>query len=105
MVLLDSVQYAMARSRPELFAYQFVVQAEPAGRSGGRHAAARRRAERLAVPPRRAWQASCWPTLGVWNTGVPWADEAAMLQGRSAPCGASTANLYQLGYTRFSCRR
>jgi hypothetical protein len=28
-VLIDSVQYALARSRPELFAYQFVVQAEP----------------------------------------------------------------------------
>jgi 2-polyprenyl-3-methyl-5-hydroxy-6-metoxy-1,4-benzoquinol methylase len=31
MVLIDSVQYALARSRPELFAYQFVVQAEPSG--------------------------------------------------------------------------
>jgi 2-polyprenyl-3-methyl-5-hydroxy-6-metoxy-1,4-benzoquinol methylase len=29
MVLIDSLQYALARSRPELFAYQFVVQAEP----------------------------------------------------------------------------
>jgi 2-polyprenyl-3-methyl-5-hydroxy-6-metoxy-1,4-benzoquinol methylase len=29
MVLIDSVQYALARSRPELFAYQFVIQAEP----------------------------------------------------------------------------
>jgi glycosyltransferase involved in cell wall biosynthesis/protein-L-isoaspartate O-methyltransferase len=29
MVLIDSFQYALARTRPELFAYQFVVQAEP----------------------------------------------------------------------------
>ena len=29
MVLVDSVQYALARARPELFAYQFVIQAEP----------------------------------------------------------------------------
>jgi uncharacterized protein YecE (DUF72 family) len=28
--LFDSLQYALARSRPELFAYQFVLQAEPA---------------------------------------------------------------------------
>jgi len=28
--LFDSFQYSLARSRPELFAYQFVVQAEPA---------------------------------------------------------------------------
>jgi len=28
-VFADSVQYALARSRPELFAYQFVIQAEP----------------------------------------------------------------------------
>ncbi len=31
LVFVDSVQYALARSRPELFAYQFVVQAEPRG--------------------------------------------------------------------------
>jgi glycosyltransferase involved in cell wall biosynthesis/SAM-dependent methyltransferase len=30
MVLIDSVQYALARSRPELFAYQFVIQAASA---------------------------------------------------------------------------
>lgn len=29
LILIDSVQYAFARARPELFAYQFVVQAEP----------------------------------------------------------------------------
>jgi glycosyltransferase involved in cell wall biosynthesis len=29
MVLIDSIQYALARSRPELFAYQFVIEAEP----------------------------------------------------------------------------
>jgi SAM-dependent methyltransferase len=28
--VIDSFQYALARSRPELFAYQFVIQAEPA---------------------------------------------------------------------------
>jgi len=28
--LFDSLQYSLARSKPELFAYQFVVQAEPA---------------------------------------------------------------------------
>jgi 2-polyprenyl-3-methyl-5-hydroxy-6-metoxy-1,4-benzoquinol methylase len=29
LVVIDSAQYALARSRPELFAYQFVVRAEP----------------------------------------------------------------------------
>jgi SAM-dependent methyltransferase len=30
IVMLDSVQYALARSRPEMFAYQFVIRAQPA---------------------------------------------------------------------------
>jgi uncharacterized protein (DUF4415 family) len=29
VVMFDSLQYALARSRPELFAYQFVLQAQP----------------------------------------------------------------------------